>query len=349
MKLHSSPLTGLVHISQLHPTKIESVSDVVELDMDVFVKIMEVTVEEYQDQNTGRDRTRHKLKLSMKYVDQEDGRDLDPESEKMEQDLFRSGVNKGKDNGGSRDEGTAGADSMLGRALASNIGMSTAIDPGHLILKGKNTGASASFNGYALVGEEEGESAQHNGTMDITALRETTAVRPMGRGRGTTLPAWMTRADAEDKLGTIDRSKDIQNKEDKSEDDSYQNRKIYKHSKREKRHKYHKRHKREHKYRRHRNRSRSPSYSSNFSRSRSGSHYRKRSKRSHRRDDRSRRRREGRSRSRSPSREGKRSRRPHENRSRSRSRSREWKNEEFANIEEAKAIMERLERRQRER
>lgn len=121
VKLADSPLTGLVHISQLHPSKVDNVNDVVELDMDVFVKVIEVSAESYEDES-GRQRQRHRVKLSMKYVDQDSGRDLDPDNIQMEQDLFRSGGNRSRnpDEGG----GTGGADSTLGRALASNIGMS---------------------------------------------------------------------------------------------------------------------------------------------------------------------------------------------------------------------------------
>lgn len=309
--------------------------------MDVFVKVMEVTVDSFEDES-GRRRQRHRVKLSMKYLDQETGRDLDPDNSQMEQDLFRSGGNNKADNTADK-RGTGGADSNLGRALASNIGMSSAIDPGNLILKGKQQkGAVSNFNGYALVGEEEGEdsSSAHNagGNAGLGDPPEERVVKPMGRGRGTTLPAWMTQSNGDDKLGSIKQS--ITEKERKtyeSEDDSYRHiKRSSKHSKKEKRHKQHRRHK---KHRRKESRHRDRSISSSRSRSRSRSRDRKRSRkhsRRFRRDDRY-----SHSRSRSRSRQNKHS------RSRSVSRDRDDtlpKQSEFSSIEEARAIMERLER-----
>lgn len=302
--------------------------------MDVYVKVMEVTVESTEDEN-GRQRQRHRVKLSMKFVDQETGGDLDPDNVQMEQDLFRSGGNRSRN---ADEGGTGGANSMLGRNLASNIGMSSAIDPGNLILKGKQKGMSASFNGYALVGEEEGEAANQNDSAvgnngGLGEPPKEAIVRPMGRGRGTTLPAWMTRKDDEDKLGSVDKNS---TKDDWSDDGSNQGRKSHKHRKKE-RQKHHKRSKKHrHKDSRRRDRSRSSSRSRSRSRDK---------KRSHKRSHKSRHRY---SRSRSPSRDGR-----YEDRSRSRSRSRggDYKSSksEFASVEEAKAVIERLGRQKRER
>ena len=62
---HSSPTTGLVHISQLHANKTADVNDVVSLDLEdeVWVKVMDVQVESIED-DTGRIRQRHKIKLA---------------------------------------------------------------------------------------------------------------------------------------------------------------------------------------------------------------------------------------------------------------------------------------------
>ena len=90
------------------------------------------------------------------------GQDLDPDNENMENDMQRTRGGSGNINQGNANDGTHGANSQLGRALASNIGMSIAVDPGNLVLKGKIGGgraAESSFNGYALVGEDEGEPA----------------------------------------------------------------------------------------------------------------------------------------------------------------------------------------------
>jgi len=219
---------------------------------------------------------------------------------------------------------------MLGRALASNIGMSSAIDPGNLILKGKQKGG-ASFNGYALVDEEEGEDISvqdqiNNNTMDDS--QKVTAVRPMGRGRGTTLPAWMTRSDGEDKLGSMKQSTvDVGDINQDGCDNDYNRDKRSKHRKKD-RHKHNKRHKKHD--RKSRRRDRSTSSSRSRSRDRRKSH-----KRSHKRRDRSR----------SRSRDNRRN----SERSRSMSPGFNSRKSDFASVEEAKAIIERLERRQRER
>ena len=211
-------ISGLVHVSQLYANgRVTNVNDVVSLDDVVWVKVTDVIVESIDvdggEDGVGGQRRRHKIKLSMKYVDQETGMDVDPDNELLEDDLNRSGGGRGGGGGGRGFDddggGTHGADSALGRALASNIGIGSAIDPGNLILKGKRKGTNATtdFNGYALVGEDEGEPSPppvergdamvRTGTSSTTATTATTLMttRPMGRGRGTTLPAWMTRSD----------------------------------------------------------------------------------------------------------------------------------------------------------
>lgn len=335
MKLADSPLSGLVHISQLHYSKVDNVTDVVELDMNVHVKVMEVTVDSHEDEN-GRQRQRHRVKLSMKYVDQDTGQDLDPDNTQMEQDLFRSGGNKTRNVGEGR---TSGADSTLGRALASNIVMSSAIDPGNLILKGKQKGVDASFNGYALVGEEEGEDEiAGNGTNHVAVSvppPKAAAVRSMGRGRGTTLPAWMTRSDGGDKLGSMKETIYDNNTGDTDNDSYRKSKKNHKHKK-EWRSKHHKRQKKHRDREGRRDRSVSSSRSRSRSRDKKRSHKRSRN----RKDDRNRKKSCSRSRDdrywdeRSPA---------HDhvhNKSHA---------SEFASVEEAKAIIERFERQKRER
>jgi len=155
VKLSPSPTTsaisGLVHISHLHSNKISDVNDVVNLDDLVFVKVIDVQVEQIESDrgdghggnshNGGGMRQRHKIKLSMKYVHQDTGEDLDKDNLQLEEDMFRTrgGGSKGRggNSGNPTEDGTYGANSQLGRALASNIGMSSALDPGNLILKGR--------------------------------------------------------------------------------------------------------------------------------------------------------------------------------------------------------------------
>jgi len=358
-------ISGLVHISQLtaitnNGVKISDVNDVVSLDDQVYIKVMDVTIEQTND-----GRQRHKFKLSMKYVHQDTGQDLDPDGEMMEQDLMRSQHRSGGGGGGrnsqnSDQDGTGGANSLLGRSLASNIGISSAIDPGSFILKGKS-GSSAGgmgntkFNGYLLVGEDEGEEAPTTSVRDerttssaANMTNAAPAVRPMGRGRATTLPAWMTRQD-DDRLGSMKFDKGPG--DDKEDDGSRADRHRKKSSRRDKHHKHKDRkrssssrkHSRKHKKSsrrrsRSRGRSRSESYYSSSddysrSRSRSPSYKKKRKKSKHRHRHRG-------------DREYSRS------RSRSRSDSRDLDEGErgsspsaFNNVEEARAIMERLERR----
>lgn len=344
VKLHTaSPISGLVHVSQLHSNRITDVNDVVSMDMEVWVKVIDVQVENIEDADSGRTRQRHKIKLSMKYVHQDTGEDFDPRNEQLEGDLQRSrGGGGGGSCGNAAIDGTSGADSQLGRALASNIGMSSAIDPGSLILKGKGGAvATTSFNGYALVGEDEGEMPAEEKKMEAKS-EQPEVVRPMGRGRGTTLPAWMTRSDPDDRLGSMDK---------KDNDEKGDGQKRSKHDKRHRkeRHRKHSRHSsssRKHgkkrKKRKDRGRSRSHSYSSYSTSSSvaSGSYSRSRSRSSERRS-RSRRKKKSHNKHRSGPREYSRS------RSRSGSPPPE-KSSDFSNVEEARAIMERLERRRRE-
>ena len=363
----SSPtISGLVHISQLtsitnNGVKISDVNDVVAIDDQVYVKVMDVSIEQTED-----GRQRHKFKLSMKYVHQDTGQDLDPDGELMEQDLMRSQHRSGGGGGGRNtqnfdQDGTGGANSLLGQSLASNIGMSSAIDPGSLILKGKSgfVGAmgNTNFNGYSLVGEDEGEDDAPTTSVrhEIAAANvpnAAPAVRPMGRGRATTLPAWMTRQD-DDRLGSM---KDEKGPGEDNEDGSSKGgRHRKKSSRRRDRHKDRKRsssrkHSRKHKKSsRHRSRSRGRSRSESYysssddysrSRSRSPSYKKKRKKSKHRhrrhrgdRDDYSRSCSRSRSGSRDFDRKGRGSASPPP---------------AFNNVEEARAIMERLERRQRE-
>jgi predicted RNA-binding protein with RPS1 domain len=403
----SSPIniSGLVHISQLtaitnNGVKISDVNDVVSLNDEVYVKVMDVTIEQTED-----GRQRHKLKLSMKYVHQDTGQDLDPDGELMEQDLMRSSTSRRS--GGSNiqhnaneDYGTGGANSLLGRSLASNIGISSAIDPGSLILKGrKSSGSTAAgagagstnFNGYLLVGEDEGEveaptTSIRDDEQPSLSASMAPAVRPMGRGRATTLPAWMTRQDDnDDRLGSMKDEKGPGGRnDDDNEDDSSSRGDRHRKKKRSSRRddKHHKHHKdRKH----HRSNKRSSS-----SRKHSRKHKKSSSSRHHRSTSRGRSRSESydstsssdddddeyhsRSRSRSPpsykkkkKKKSKHSHRHHHrgdrqdySRRRSRSRSddsRDYDRErrlsspspsEFANVEEARAIIERLERRQRD-
>ncbi|KAL7489927.1 hypothetical protein ACHAW6_015666 [Cyclotella cf. meneghiniana] len=342
----SSHHSGLVHISQLHPTKIEHVRDVVDVDMQVYVKIMRVETLQQHDERSAdpRTKTKHRIRLSMKYVNQENGHDDDPDNTRTEIDSSRSGRK-----GGGANDIDRGVDSVLGRALSSNIGMSCALDPGNLILRGSTAaaggdddGARVTYNGYCLVGEEEGEEEEdvaydreENRVHDRNKedSRETTnMIRPMGRGRGTTLPAWMTRGNDHDALGKLDRAGMVHDKQNDSDEDSHPKEKGRKHGKKDDRHdqrsKRHKKHDRRKDRRRRKHEHRSSPSTSSCSSSRE-------KKRSHRdRNDRSHKRRKVR----------------HTEYSESPARKGDFKPDaQFANVEEARAVMERLERQRRER
>jgi hypothetical protein len=77
-------------------------------------------------------------------------------------------------------------------SLNSAIGMGVAMDPmaiannsSNLVLKSDGTKRSNLINGYALVDDDEGEPP---------ATEPAHTLKPMGRGRGSTLPSWMTQS-----------------------------------------------------------------------------------------------------------------------------------------------------------
>ena len=148
--------TGLIHISQLANNKVEQVEDVVMLGDRVWVKILQVSEE---------NNARRRIQLSLKDVAQ-DGSQRDFTKEKIE----------------------------LEQSLNSMIGMGIARDPmatSRLILKGNSNRSKTTFRGgYELVGDTEGElPSSHDPTPTVTTE---TRVPALGRGRGLTLPAWMT-------------------------------------------------------------------------------------------------------------------------------------------------------------
>ena len=183
---------GLVHISQLSEMRVEKVEDAVDVDDSVWVKVLEV--ERQHDDNNHDKRpgpTRYRIKLSMKDVSQ-DG---------TKEDLGRAREAKEQ------------ATTQLETNLNSMIGIAVARDPmERLVLKSNlgsnnNNGTSASKTtfrgGYTLVDDDEGEpesdpsTAARASVADPTNHHSGASLRkaPMGRGRGATLPAWMTSSD----------------------------------------------------------------------------------------------------------------------------------------------------------
>jgi len=340
---------GLVHKSQLAQYRVDSVEDAVSLNDTVYVKVVDVQRE--QDEDSGK--VRHRISLSMKFASQDDGTDLDPSGEKAAEDMARRGGG-GEGGRGGQGGGDLGmvqneAATALERNLGSTIGMASAIDPmaamrsqrgAKVVLRGGAAAASGgvgdgssgpTFNGYALVDDDEGEPDMPPPLLTAAAapgaaVEET--VKPKGRGRGTTLPAWMTRD--EGPVGApkeSDRSRSRSKSDDSSSSSSYDRRRRKKKDSR--------RDKKSSKHHRSRNRRRSRSRSRSRSRDRDRRKDSRSSRRKERRKDRHderkhRRRRRSRSRSRS--------------RSHSSVRSNGAGDGQFGSVEEAKALIARLEK-----
>jgi predicted RNA-binding protein with RPS1 domain len=173
-------MRGLVHISQIAATRLEQVTDAVSVQDVVWVKVLEVSEEESPD-----GRPRHKIRLSMKDASQ-DG---------SAQDL------------GAISQANEHASHALESNLNSTIGMGFARDPmagyssgSRLVMKHQKRDAQV-INGYALVDDTEGELAEPPAPVNVNANVNVAPVAPkapLGRGRGTTLPAWMTKQDGDE-------------------------------------------------------------------------------------------------------------------------------------------------------
>jgi predicted RNA-binding protein with RPS1 domain len=198
-------MRGLVHISQIASTRLEQVTDAVSVQDTVWVKVLEVSEEESPD-----GRPRHKIRLSMKDASQDgSAQDLGAISQANEQ-----------------------ASHALESNLNSTIGMGFARDPmagyssgSRLVMKHEKKRDAQVINGYALVDDTEGELAPEppsaapvNVNVNVNVAAPMAPKAPLGRGRGTTLPAWMTKQD-DDEPGP---SKDKRSDKDKqrSDDDS---------------------------------------------------------------------------------------------------------------------------------
>jgi predicted RNA-binding protein with RPS1 domain len=182
-------MRGLVHISQIASTRLEAVTDAVSVQDTVWVKVLEVSEEASPD-----GRPRHKIRLSMKDASQDgSAQDLGAISEAREQ-----------------------ASHALESNLNSTIGMGVARDPmagyssgSRLVMKHEKKDALV-INGYALVDDTEGELPEPapapvnvNVNLNVNVAPMAAPKAPMGRGRGTTLPAWMTNQGSTDEPGPI--------------------------------------------------------------------------------------------------------------------------------------------------
>jgi predicted RNA-binding protein with RPS1 domain len=154
---------GLIHISQLANFKVEQVEDVLSIDDQVWVKVL--SVEEDANQQG-----RFKVSLSLKDASQ-DGTRQDLGAQRDQQDLVAN---------------------QIENHLNSSIGMAVARDPMADRLTMKHKGST--FHGYSLVGDDEGEPERAAVVPVVPTPQSETRLAPVGRGRGATLPAWMTKA-----------------------------------------------------------------------------------------------------------------------------------------------------------
>lgn len=179
--------------------KVDTVEDSVSLRDAIWVKVLEIQEEDNDNNNnneSGRGR-RRRMRLSKKDASQ-DG---------LRQDL------------GQQRQAEEDMKNQITQNLNSSIGMGVALDPmaaqqqqlsnrnSNIVLKKQQASSNAGrlINGYALVDDTEGElppslskEQGNNGDDKVAAVNSDHQhqVRPMGRGRGTTLPAWMTRTTA---------------------------------------------------------------------------------------------------------------------------------------------------------
>ena len=255
------PIRGLIHISQLSSTRVENVNDVVSMDDSVWVKVLDIS--EYDaatpnsDNNTDRHHTshrnpRHKVSLSLKDASQDgSARDLAEEESNEQQQRLKSST-------------------QMESSLNSTIGMGIARDPMDpmaqriLLKQDKKMGKGALINGYSLVDDTEGEpcppaiaepnaSAMKRASTAITDGGGSGRLAPMGRGRGATLPAWMTqpKLESEDNRaeGPVGIRSQQQRQTEGSTSDDEVNRGGHHHRHRQKKKKSHKDYKRKDKKR----------------------------------------------------------------------------------------------------
>ncbi|KAG7369195.1 4-hydroxy-3-methylbut-2-en-1-yl diphosphate synthase [Nitzschia inconspicua] len=243
---------GLIHISQLYDSRVEQVEDVVSLNDRVWVKVLQVE-QQQNDDDTDRHPPRLRIKLSIKDVSQDGSRqDLGRQREEKEQ-----------------------VKTQLETNLNSMIGVAVARDPmenHRLLLKCNHNAANTvtTFRGgYTLVGDDEGEPAESEPKPDSDLLTNESRdlqLKPMGRGRGATLPAWMTAPSGDGPIGGKKDFSGLQSDPESGSDESRENKK-----RKRKRHK--KPSRKEHKHRskrsskKNRKRSRHDDYSDESSRS----------------------------------------------------------------------------------
>ena len=172
------PLMGLVHISELREGRVNSVEDICSLDMTVKVRVLEVTED---------DGGRYRIKLSMKGLNGDES-----VSRRTAASVAVLGM------------GSAGS-ALVDPLVAMRQSVSST--KSNLVLKNRDGNSEEMlFNGYALVDDTAGEpdhealallndrnGSKLNGDRRSSSLATTEpSTIGRGRGRGRTLPAWMT-------------------------------------------------------------------------------------------------------------------------------------------------------------
>ena len=170
-----------MHLSQIAKHRVEQASDVLEVGQAVFVKVLKVQREEGQG-------NRVKISLSIKYVDQTTGEDRDPEGIEAEAEERKR-----------RPKGEAPEAPSL---AASDAALKTTCPKcggrGHLASECFNTKGQR----YDMLQEEDRRGAaaaasvaaggSGSGSAGTGMGRGDAPLAAGGRGRGATLPSWMT-------------------------------------------------------------------------------------------------------------------------------------------------------------
>ncbi len=191
--LESNGWEGLIHISQLCDRHVDSPDEVVSRGMRVWVKISEVA-----DDETKKDKFR--ISMTMKYVDQSNGKDLDPTNEDLIEDLQ-----------GNRPTGAQ-------RRLHVNVAMKISEHGGSA-----NQQYGSDNKKYEMIPSDDDEGEDHIGGRGVngSATMSAISVPSVGRGRASTMPAWMTKdpSDMKDDEKRSSSSKKKKKKEEKEKEE----------------------------------------------------------------------------------------------------------------------------------
>lgn len=163
--VHPKQISGFIEMSRddTDEAKVAALSEVVSIDEEIFVKIIDV--------KQGTETSPARVAASLKVVNQTTGADLDPHM------LSQQRQARGGDM----------YDAQRVGAGAGAVTTSGKIDWGHLTGDVRQMGGKA----YDLV-VDDAEVVHPDQRQPVPDHRRSPAVASMGRGRATTLPAWMT-------------------------------------------------------------------------------------------------------------------------------------------------------------